>query len=205
MVVRLALCFVYGALFALVACGDGATSKASPDGGADGVVNAAVDAAVACPEPTTKPRGEKHRLIVRGKLTPEGEKGVPFFTQNISRVYVPTADIAGAGVAWLTAAGGEQLANAKIIEAGGGITVKDDLTFEIETSAAFVDGPYELGVVISASGKPLDGGPQAGDLASFSLDPAPPCDPKITGTSVRFVIDGKDTILPLDNTHFIRF
>lgn len=178
-----------------------------------GLAAAAVSLLVACsgddPPPSETPVPDLavapalHALTAKVTFMDDG-MGVPFFTQNGSRVHVPSADIIGKKVFYATVAGGKSIANAKPIEAGQAV-VGADLSATITTGMLYPDGFFELAVFVSVTGGDLAKGPQPGDLAAFDLSKPPAGEPPVTGVSVRFHIKGGDTAINLGNLHFIRF
>lgn len=144
-----------------------------------------------------------HALSAKVVFMDDG-MGVPFFTQNGSRVHVPSADIIGKNVFYATVPGGKSIANAKPIEAGQGV-VAADLSATITTGPNYPDGPFEFAVFVSVTGGELAKGPQPGDLAAFDLSKPPTGEPPVTGVSVRFRVKGADAVVNLDNRNFIRF
>ncbi|MSP61437.1 MAG: hypothetical protein EXR72_14035 [Myxococcales bacterium] len=147
--------------------------------------------------------GALHALLAEVALVDDGQ-GVALFAQNGSMVHVPSKDLAGKPFFFATVRGGESVANAKMIDLGTGV-IGPKLTATIATKANYSDGPWELGLFIQVTpGDPMKG-PQAGDLASFDLDAPPPCQPPVTGVSVRMTVAGADAKVKLTNRYFIRF
>jgi hypothetical protein len=171
---------------ALPGCGGGATMPAPPD-----LCGASFGS------------GPPHAIAVAVALSDDGQ-GVKLFTQNGSTVHVPTANLAGKSYYWATAKGGDSIFNAKMIDLGAG-AVAPDLSARFTTPAHYPDGPYELALFISVTGGDPTKGPQPGDLASFDLTAPPPCDPPVTGVSVRVDVAGGDAQVTLTNRYFIRF
>jgi hypothetical protein len=162
------------------------------DGGSD---------ADACPP---VPPGSPRSIIGNVTFTADSQ-GVPFGTQNGSTVHVAAADIVGKTLVWATAPGGEQIANLPMPTEASITTVGSDLTAHFKTSAMYTNGPWELAVFISLTGGDITKGPQPGDLAGFDLTQPPPCEPPVTGVSVRVTIDNADATVDLTNANFIRF
>lgn len=129
---------------------------------------------------------------------------ITLFTQNGSTVDVPTSDLIGKTYFWATAPGGEPIGNMPPLEIGAG-TIDQKIDFSYHTKPNYKDGPWEMALFISVSGGDPTKGPQATDLAAFSLDKPPPCDPDITGQSVRMDVKDADAKVTLGNTSFIRF
>jgi hypothetical protein len=184
---------LFGALLAF-ASGCGSSSSATTATGTTGTTSASSSSSG-----DTTPRS----LHVDVKLTSTAA-GVHLFAQNGTELDVPVADIAGKTYVWATTPGGESPGNTKPLEFGAGM-MPDDLMLSFDTKPAYPDGPWEMAFFISVSGGDPTKGPQATDLAAFSLDAAEPGEPPITGTTVRMRVKGADAQTTLVNTNFIRF
>jgi hypothetical protein len=124
-------------------------------------------------------------------------------TQNGSMVDVPVKDLVGKQYFWGITPEGASLGNVDPLEVGLG-TMPEDLTLTLETKASYLNGGYEVAMfVLVVPGDPKNG-PVATDLAAFSLDPALPGEPALTGVSVRVRVKDADATLTLDNNNFIR-
>jgi hypothetical protein len=200
---------------ALVACACSSSSTSSPSstpsptrdsGVAAASGDAAVDAASpadaasdACPPASDA--GATHAILA----FTTGSMGVGFGTQNGSTVNLAPSTIVGKTLIWATVPGGEQIANVAMPTEFGTTTIGSDLTAHFQTGSKYTDGPWELVVYISITGGDPTMGPQSGDLAAFDLTPPPPCEPPVTGVSIRVTIDGADATVDLTNSSFIRF
>ena len=194
-------------MIALAACGNTTTT-----------VDAGPDLVTPPPPPDMCPPvgGAPWKLHLHVKLMDDG-KGVALGTQNGSVVHVAASDIAGKGYVWATAPGGAQIANVGTpMEFGFGTMTQtgaggagSSLTADIDTTAIYPDGPWEMAFFISITGGNPMNGPQQGDIAGFSIDPVGACEPKVTGVSFRMSVRDADASLSVSNTdpspHFIRF
>ncbi|MFO0760248.1 MAG: hypothetical protein U0359_27450 [Byssovorax sp.] len=147
--------------------------------------------------------GATYALSVHAVLSADA-MGVAFSNTNGALSHVPKDEIVGKTYYFATTPAGESAGNTAPLEIGVG-SVEDDLDFTWKTKPDYADGPWEMSMFISVAGADPMLGPQAGDIALFSLDPAPAGEPPITGTSVRMHVDGADAALTVDNSFFVRF
>ncbi len=152
--------------------------------------------------PDLAPAAPRHNIHGNVALKVEAQ-GVGVFAQNGVFAYIPKAEIVGKQVAWVILKGGDQIGNGKMLEVGGGV-IDDNVGFDFTTKLGYVDGPWELSLLILLKTTDLSMAPQPGDLASFDLTKAPAGEPPITGTSVRVSIHGADANVNLINRHFIK-
>jgi hypothetical protein len=113
------------------------------------------------------------------------------------------ADLVGKPVFFATARGGESIVNAAPADLGFAL-LGADMTATFKTPAHYVDGPYEIGCVISLTGSAPPNLPALGDLAAFDLALPPPGDPPNTGLSLRVHVAGGDGERTFVNGNFIR-
>jgi hypothetical protein len=183
--------------------GADAGSPSSADGSSPGDASAEGDA---CPPPSEGGTG----YSITGNITltldaDAGDAGVAIGTQNGSFVYFAASDLVGKNVVWATAPGGVQVANLAVPTEFGSTTIGADLTAHFTSSPKYTDGPWELAVYVSVTGGSLLAGPQAGDIAAFDLTPPPPCQPPVTGVSIRVTIDDANAVVNIPNSEFIVF
>ena len=144
-----------------------------------------------------------HAIHVTIALSEDAE-GIPIGAQNGSLEHVPRSEVIGKPVIWATTNAGEVPGNTLPLDYGT-TEISDDLGASFATGSDYDDGAYEVSCYISISGDAAPQGPQAGDLASFTLDPPLAGEPPTTGVSVRVRIDGADATLTLVNDHFVRY
>lgn len=137
-----------------------------------------------------------YALHVKVALQDEGQ-GVAVGAQNGATVYVQPAELIGKAVVWATAPGGEPIFNVMPIEFGT-TTLSQNLDAEVQSSAKYTDGPWEMALFISLAGASPFAGPQPGDLVAFDNSPPPAGQPPVTGISVRMTVMGADAHAELD-------
>jgi len=143
-----------------------------------------------------------HNIHATVALT-EDAQGVGVFAQNGVFAHIPRSQIVGKSTTWVILKGGEQIANGKMLEVGGGV-IDDQLRSEILTKKGYPDGPFELSIVLMLVSTDVSQIPRTGDLASFDLSKPPAGEPPVTGTSVRVRLHGDDANLTLGNRYFIK-
>ncbi|HRI63834.1 MAG TPA: hypothetical protein PK156_06335 [Polyangium sp.] len=131
-------------------------------------------------------------------------QGVAIGAQNGAIVHVPPTEIIGKNLVWATTTGGENIFNVLPIE-NGKTPIKQDLSAEVQSSARYTNGPWEMAAFVSIAGASPFAGPQPGDLAAFDNSAPPSGQPPVTGVSVRLTVNDADAEVVLGNEHFIQY
>ena len=155
----------------------------------------------------------KHKLGIEIQIHEDSEGRIPALTQVATVTHLTRDEVKGAPVYIAAFDGGFSPGNDRPRYHEWG-EISDDLTFSFRTDAQFVDGPYDIAVVVYArteiSQELLDSVeamqeqapyPQGGDLAGLMLDEDPILegDPAPPAGVLRMNVHGSDTILTIGN------